>query len=509
MVKLKKILSSTLIITITGIGFNVATAANFTLEQLVFMPATMQIELYKKDIISPVDVVEAQIAQFKLTNEKVNAVTYTHFAKARKQAKKAKQRYKEGSYRQLEGITVGVKDEHFDKGWKITMGSQIHKNDPPQDHADPIVEKLKAAGAILLLQTTVPELYLNFTTSTKAWGTTKNPWDLKYTVGGSSGGSGAALAAGYVTLATGSDMGGSIRIPSSVCGLYGYKPAFGEIHTDLPFSSFSGSGPMARTFEDMVLMQNVISGPNKYSVNVGEVSKLPMQYPNLQGMKIAYVKGMGIIEPSSDVKVAMANAIKVLQEQGAVVETVNLDLGMTPDDISEDFSNVALSGAMGGMLSGYADNTNDMTNYAAYFVNKANTGNYNNKKLFAAEEKTKSLYKNMVDNVFANGYDVMIAPTMPTTHIPADNDFTQDIVIDDGVEYPALVGGLYTVPFNMLNWMPVINVPAGLSSENVPIGMQIIGKPHDTSTVFKVGYNYSKSGPKLFTGELMPSGIDI
>jgi amidase len=482
-----------------------AMAAEYSQEQLAFMPATQQIELFKQGKISPVDVLNAQIAQYKKTNKKVNAVTYTYFDSALMQAKIAEQRYKDKTNRPLEGITVGIKDEHYDKGWKVTQGSLIHKNDPPKDHADAIVKKLKTAGAILLLQTTVPEFYLSFTTATKAWGVTKNPWNLKYFVGGSSGGSGAALAAGYVTLATGSDMGGSVRIPSAANGIYGYKPAFGEVHSDIPLSYFSGTGPMARTFDDMVLMQNVIAGPDVYSLHVSKAKPLAMTYPSLKGMKIAYVGGMGIIKPSKEVEQAMANAIKVLEAQGATVDRVNLDIGVSPKELSALFTAVAFAGPMGGMLSTYKDRSEQLTGYAKHFVDKTQAYQKDgNKTLFESEQKIKAIYKKIADKVFSQGYDVMIMPTLPTSQIPAAFDLSKDKLIVDGVEYPSLVGGLYTIPFNLLNWMPVISVPIALGPQNMPIGMQIIGKPSHNEDIFRVAYNYSQKGIQLFRGKLMP-----
>ena len=484
---------------------NIAFAAKFTQEELAFMSASVQLELYRQKILSPVDVIKAQIERFNKTNDKINAATYTHFETALEQARAAEQRYINGTYRILEGISVGVKDEHYAKGWVVTQGSLIHKNDAPKDHADPIVKKLKAAGAILLIQTTVPELYLNFSTSTKAWGVTRNPWNLQYSVGGSSGGSGAALAAGYVTLATGSDMGGSIRIPAAFNGVYGYKPAFGQIHTDSPLSHFSGSGPMARTFADLVLMQNVMAGPDEYSVNTLPARKLASHYDSIKGMKIAYVGGMGIIKPSKDVQAAMDKAIKILQAQGAVVKRVNLDVGLDADGVSEELKKIVLAGAMGGAFIDYADKLEQMTDYAAYFVSRANQGEYGNQDLFQAEVKIKQMYQAIVDSVFAKGYVAMLAPTLPTSHIPADYDFTKDKVVDDGVEYPALLGSLYTIPFNMLNWMPVISAPVSLSSQNMPIGVQIVGKAYNTDTVYRVAYSFSKAAPRFYRDKLMPA----
>ena len=155
-------------------------AAEFTQRELAYMPATLQIELFKRGDITPMDVLLAQKAEYDRTEEKVNGVTVAHWDNGLKMAEESATRYVDGSYRALEGITVGIKDEHYDKGWVVTQGSLIHKNDPPKDHADTIVTKLKEAGAIPVVQTTVPEFYLNFVTSTRAWGVSRNPWNLKY-----------------------------------------------------------------------------------------------------------------------------------------------------------------------------------------------------------------------------------------------------------------------------------------------------------------------------------------
>ena len=448
---------------------------------------------------------QAQKAEYDRTEEKVNGVTVAHWDNGMKMAEESAKRYADGSFRVLEGITVGIKDEHYDKGWVVTQGSLIHKNDPPKDHADTIVTKLKEAGAIPVVQTTVPEFYLNFVTSTRAWGVSRNPWNLKYAVGASSGGSGASLAAGYVTLATGSDMGGSIRIPSAFNGLYGIKPAFGYFHTDLPFAHFSGSGPMARTFGDMVMMYNVIAGPGPHSVNVAPSPEYPLTYKPITDLKIAYLGGMGTTKPSKDVKNAMADAIKVLQAQGAIVDTIDFDFEFE-ESLTEAFSQIALAGSMGGMFSVYVDKTDQMTHYAKHFIEKSAKGGYGNKQLQAGEAMTMRMYTKLNEEVFANDYDVVIVPTLPTSHVPADYDFTLDEPLtEDGITFPKAVGMQYTLPFNILNWNPVASVPAGISSQGMPIGMQIVGKPHDTAMVLRVAYAFSKGGPKLFTGDLMPN----
>jgi Asp-tRNA(Asn)/Glu-tRNA(Gln) amidotransferase A subunit family amidase len=418
----------------------------------------------------------------------------------------SEQRYIDGSYRPLEGITVGIKDEHYDKGWVITQGSMVHKNDPPKDHADPIVAKLKAAGAIPVFQTAVPELYLNFVTSTVAWGTSRNPWNLKYAVGGSSGGSGAALAAGYATLATGSDMGGSLRIPAAFNGLYTIKPAFGAFHTDLPLATFSGSGPMARTFEDMVMMYNVTAGPAEYSLNVMPSQIYPVEYETVSDIKIAYIGGMGIAEPSDEVTKAMMDAVEVLRKQGATVDVVDFSFGTTSDEMAAEFYKLALAGSMGGLFADYAGAKEELTPYFRYFVAKAVEGGYGNVQLGEAEQYMVKLYKALADQLYSKGYDVILVPTMPTSHIPADWDPTVAgaEVVDGEHKFHRMAGALYTIPFNFLNTFPVASVPVGLSSQNMPLGMQIVGKPHDTATVFRVAWAFSKGGPRLFTFDRYP-----
>lgn len=152
-----------------------AFAAEFSQKGLAYMPANTQIELFKSGMITPVDVVQAQKAQYESTNDTVNAVTFDHWDNALKAAKLATKRYEEGTYRTMEGVTFAVKDEHHDKGMKVTFGSKLHMDDEPMQYADPMVSKLKAVGAIPVIQTTVPELYFNWVTSTDAWGTSRNP----------------------------------------------------------------------------------------------------------------------------------------------------------------------------------------------------------------------------------------------------------------------------------------------------------------------------------------------
>ncbi|CAM4393155.1 amidase [Vibrio agarivorans] len=489
-----------------------ALAAEFSQKELAYMPANTQIELFKSGMITPIDIVKAQKAQYEETNDVVNAVTYAHWEEAEKAAKEATERYKDGTYRALEGITYAVKDEHHDKGWKVTYGSMLHMDDPVMENADPMVSKLNAEGAIPVIQTTVPELYFSWVTSTDAWGTSRNPWNPDFAVGGSSGGSGAAVAAGYATMATGSDMGGSIRIPSSFNGLYGLKPAAYTVPNSMLYAYFSGSGPIARTFEDMVMMYNAMSGQDaQMSVpTVGVQEKLTKEIQSLEGMKIAYIGDMGTSPMADYVADGMDDAMEILRQQGATVDVVDFDFDMQMG-LMEGISNLAFSGALGApMMDSYEGVTDQMTSYTGKLIQKAidHREDYDGRAQAKTETEVLRMWTKLSSEVYSQGYDLVIAPTMPTVTVPADYNFiTDEPLQEDGHTYDQAVGMMYTLPFNLLGWLPAASVPAGISPDGVPFGLQIIGKPADTATVVKVAGAYSKGAPKFFTGDLLPNGI--
>ena len=471
-------------------GFTSAFAADFSNDELCYMPASVQLQLFKRGSLSPVDVLEAQIDRIEKYNGKVNCITYKHYDEARKAAKESEARWKSGTARALEGITVGMKDEHGLAGWTITEGSTLLK-DNKLAKADPIGQFLHEAGAILHIQTTVPEFYLHFCTWTKLWGVTRNPWNLRYTVGASSGGSGAALAAGFCTIATGSDMGGSIRLPCAWNGLYGYKPPFGRVPTAIPLAPFSGSGPMARTFEDMVRMHNIIAHPHPDSITTMPHEELPLHYPSVKGMRIAYIPNQGWAEVEPEAMQATDTGVKVLQDLGAKVERVEFKLDLTGSDISESFAEMALSGTMGGAMYKNKNHLDEMTTYGA-------------KAAHAIEQKTIALHAEFTKQIWNKGYDAIINPTVAKPHLDADYDYTTAKPTINGKEVHPLAGVVLTPLYNLLNWYPVVNVPTALTTQNLPMGMQIVANSYQDRTAMRVASAYSAGGPQFFSGDLMP-----
>src|SRR5262249_21014084 len=246
---------------------------------------------------------------------RVNALTYTYFDRAMEQAKAAEERYirHSGQPRPLEGVTVAIKDFHPVKDEITTFGSKIYRDFRPR-YSAPTVQRLLDAGAIVHCRTTTPEFAHTGITASPLWGVTRNPWNLDYTPGGSSGGAGAVLAAGMSTLADGTDGGGSIRIPASVNGVVGYKPPFGRNPLDLdhPFESILHYGPMARSVADAALMQNVMSGPHLDDIcTIREKVVLPEGSEDIRGWRIAYSMDLGFYAVDQEVRRNTLAAVEV------------------------------------------------------------------------------------------------------------------------------------------------------------------------------------------------------
>jgi amidase len=232
-------------------------------DELAYAPATELLRRFTAKKLSPVEAMQALIARIEKLNYKTNALADRYFDEALAEARDAEKRYARGKARALEGVPLLVKDAQRVKGKRTTHGSLIFEHSV-DDHSDPQIERLQKAGVIILARTTTPEFCLSGVTHSRMWGVTRNPWNLDFGPGGSSGGSGAALAAGFAPLATGTDIGGSIRIPSSACGTVGFKPPHGRNPGGPPgnFDKFDHCGPMTRTVADAALMQNVTSGPH-------------------------------------------------------------------------------------------------------------------------------------------------------------------------------------------------------------------------------------------------------
>ena len=366
------------------------------------------VALFKAGKASPVELLKAQIKRIESLNGKVNCITDEHFDEALKEARKSEDRYRRGDARPLEGITVAIKDEFARPGWRITQGSLIYKDSLRATESAAIIDSLEAAGAVMPIQTTVPEFYLFIGASTRAWGTTHNPWNLEYSPGGSSAGSGAALAAGFATLALGSDMGGSIRLPASQNGVYGFRPPFGRVAGgEIPYST---SGPMARRFDDLVHLQNAVVGPSdKVMAAIRPRLDYPTEYAALSGWRIAVDWGAGIADVIPSVKDAMLRGIETLRGAGCVIDEV--DSGFSKDQ-KFVYMRGLLATSIGTLLETSKAHRDLLSPYMTEVLDLV--GPVGPRQADEAEVLLERLHRQVQERVFGKGYRILLMPTMTT-----------------------------------------------------------------------------------------------
>jgi amidase len=459
---------------------------------LCYMTATEAISKFKAKELSPVELMGAVIARCEEVNPKVNALTYTFFERALDQAKKAEARYMktDGRTRALEGIPTAIKDFHSVKGEITTLGSKIYA-DTRSDNTAPTIERLFRAGAIMHCRTTTPEFAHSGTTKSPLWGITRNPWNLDYSSGGSSGGAGAAVAAGMTTVADGTDGGGSIRIPSSACGIFGYKPPFGRnpLDREHPYESILHYGPMARSVADAALMQNVMSGPHGVDIcSLRTRLRLPQTFEGIKGWKVALSPNLGFNEIDPEVEANTRHAVQVFESLGCTVEEV---------DLAWDYSVMdawlthweGLFWAVAGEL--YPRWRYEMDPFVASILEQGR--GHNAARMYNVNAVRGEMYKTLAPVL--SKYDILITPTLCVPAVKADHDDADPDFTINGKKVPAYLGWIQTYPFNLMSQCPVASVPSGLSKSGVPTGLQIVAKTYDDMSVFRAASAFETARP--------------
>lgn len=454
--------------------------------ELCYLPAVEAIELFRAKKLSPVELLEALIARAEEVEPRINAFSFEYFEEALDAAKEAEQRYAKGNPRPLEGLPLAVKDESYIKG-QITTNGSILLRDNVAETTSPIIERLLEAGAIVHARTTTPEFSIAGVTWSKLWGVTRNPWNTDYTCGGSSGGSSASLAAGTTTLANGSDIAGSIRIPSSLCGVVGFKPPYGRNPEDPPFNLeyYNHPGPIARNVADCILMQNVISGPHPRDIaTLKPKLTIPSTFDDIKGWRIAYSVDLGFQKVDPDVRENTLEAMGVFSDLGAKVEEVDLD--WTEECLNAAKKHLAYCVMGAFLLEFYETDKEQMTSYARAFTEYAME--VTNMEYMAAELVATDMYAKLSE-VFEI-YNLFVCPTIASKGVAADFDPTKDEIEIDGIKVDPEFGWFMTYPFNMLSRCPAISVPSGTATNNVPTGIQIVGPTYDDISVFQAAAAY-------------------
>ena len=419
------------------------------------------------------------------------------------QADRADRRRQAGESGPLLGVPLAIKDVICTEGVRTTCGSKILQSFvPPYDAT--VMERLNAAGAILLGKTNMDEFAMGSSTEHSAYGTTQNPWDVHAIPGGSSGGSAAAVAADECAAALGTDTGGSIRQPAACCGIVGLKPTYGRVsrYGLVAFaSSLDQIGPMTKDVRDAALLLHVIGGRDVRDSTSADIA-LPdftraLNTP-VKGLRVGIPREYFVEGSDAEVDRAVREAIKVLEGLGAVTADVSLphtEYGVAVYYIlasSEASSNLA---RYDGVKYGYRVpewlNLRDMymrtrdEGFGAEVKRRIMLGTYAlSAGYYDAYYKKAQQVRTLLSQDFEAAFrrvDVIVAPTAPT---PA---FKIGEKTDDPLQM--YLSDIFTVPVNLAG-IPGISLPCGFSAAGLPIGLQIIGKPFDEETILRVAYAF-------------------
>jgi Asp-tRNA(Asn)/Glu-tRNA(Gln) amidotransferase A subunit family amidase len=454
-------------------------------EALSYTPASEALARFRTRELSPVELMEAVIDRAQRTEPTVNALCHTFYERALEQARDAERRYGDGTARPLEGIALAIKEEEAVQGEPWTQGSLIYA-DTIADYTSEFARRHLEAGAIVHARSTAPEFSCSGFTHSRIHGVTRNPHNPELSVGGSSGGSAASLAAGSTTLASGSDIGGSIRIPAAACGVVGFKPPYGRVPCDPPYNldTYCHCGPLARTVADCALYENVIAGVDPQDiVSLREQVVLPERFQGIGDLRIALSLELGgdwTID--DDVRANTLAVADALRTAGATVDEV--DLTLPYDEVMRATAahfQYGFAADIGEAVEAHPELVCDYTRRMVDAFHQA--GGATVPEGLALEAK---LYRPL--GTLLERYDALVIPTSRVAGLDAGDSYVDHAPAPAGGEaLDFYFGNFFTPVFNMFSRCPVLAVPSGFGARNAPTGVQIAGRTYDDVTVFRVG----------------------
>lgn len=475
--------------------------------KLCFLPATELAARIRRREVSPVEVVDAYLRRIEQRNPLINAYTLVLADEARSAACAAERAVASGGpVGPLHGVPVAIKDLDDVAGVQTSMGSLAIRNRIPKRSAV-VVERLLAAGAIILGKTNTPEFGHKGITDNLRFGPTHTPWAIGYNAGGSSGGSAAAVADGLAALAQGTDGGGSVRIPASFSGVVGFKASFGRIPSVTRPDAFLWGhpfvhiGPLARTVADAALMTTMMAGPHTrdplclpydgadYCASVGRPT---------DALKVAYSPRLGNFPVDSRVAAVIKSAAATIAAHGMNVDEVELALkphhgelaALWVRTISVHYGAIAEHLKTEGLdlLGEHAD---ELTPVFRAMLETAG-------RVSAVEHALDDLLRTQVYDALEDvldRYDVIISPTLAVPPVlNGSGGNTRGPLQINGEAVDPLIGWCMTYPINFTGH-PAISVPAGLTSDGLPVGLQIVGRRHADETVLAVAAAFERMQP--------------
>ena len=466
------------------------------MNDLHYLSATEALARFRDRSLSPVELLDAVVARAEAVEPTVNALCHERFEAARDEAREAEARYMgRGEPRALEGIPLAIKEEEEVAGQPWTQGSLIYK-DLVAEQSSVFARRMLDAGAIVHARTTAPEFSCALFTHSRLHGVTRNPWNPQFGVGGSSGGSGAALAAGTTTLASGSDIGGSIRAPASFNGVVGFKPPYGRVAQAVPFNldTYCHCGPLARTVADTALYENVLAGPDASDiVSLRPKYELPSTFDGVDGLRIAVtvdLDGSWPVDP--EIRRNTLDCAAALRDAGAVLDEVALDV---PNELVMRCAAIHFCLGFGAWIaSEAAAHPDEVTAYAAAFEREM-TEDAGDGALLEKLEIEARLYTPV--GALLDSYDALLCPTVGMRGLVAGDDYVGHGLEVGGRAVDRYFHAALTPIFNIMSRLPVLNVPSGFADNGVPTGLQIAGRSYDDLTTFRIGAALERARPWL------------
>lgn len=458
---------------------------------LAFASALDLRKLIDNKDVSIVELVELFYSRIESLNPLLNAYLALCSDQALQQAHAAQEAVQRGGpVGPLHGIPISIKDLEATKDIPTTMGCYVFRDRTPAMDSI-VVERVRQAGAIVLGKTNTPEFGLYGMTENKLGDSCRNPWNTDCTAGGSSGGAGAALAAGLCTIATGSDGGGSIRIPASFNGVTGIKPSQGRVpryggYGRPSANQYSQSGPMTRTVAETALLLQVLAGPDPRDPI--SLRQTPPDFSadlskGVRGLRIAWSADLGYAAVDPEVVEVASAAARVFQELGATVEEPQLALE-DPFEAFWDAFTTASYTSNGHLLEDHAD---DLTDYGLRSLRHGATvtGADLSRAILKADQLRRQL-----ETLF-DDYDLLLTPTMAVPAFPVDGRPT----VIGGREVDPFWGYLpFTYPINMTG-QTASSVPCGFSTGGMPIGLHIIGPHGSEAKVLQASAAFEEARP--------------
>lgn len=442
------------------------------------MTAVELVSAFSSGELSPVEVTRAVLDRIAAHDREINSFCLVDEEKALDQARRSEERWRTGySKGLLDGVPISIKDIFLTDGWPTLRGSQAIDENQDWNVDSPVAARLREDGMVLVGKTTTPEIAWKAVTDSALYGVTTNPADTTKTAGGSSGGSAAAVAAGFGPCSVGTDGGGSIRIPASFCGVVGFKPTHGRIpiFPASPFGPLAHAGPITRTVEDAALLTDILALPDPRDPTAlapplttfrGGLNR------EVVGMDVAYSKTLGYVDVDPEVGEIVDRAVRVLDEAGLRVSAA--DPGFT--DPLEAFENLWAAGAA-MMLKTFPEGTRDKVDPGLGRVwahgDRLGAVEY-------LEARAVAAAVGITMGSFHQKYNVLITPTMPIPAFEAGHDVPPGSSLTSWPQWTP-----FTYPFN-LTQQPAISIPVGTTSAGLPVGLQIVGPRHSDDLLLAV-----------------------